>query len=177
MARLLAVILIVFNLQGCVSQSGRDGASTLLASLSAWQLRGKLGVRSDAGNANLSFVWNESPERYDISLKGPMGVAVARVAGDANRALLEMPDGREYASSTVESLIEEQLGYSLPVSLLRYWLRGVPDPAHTAQYQEKGFSQLGWQVAFQQFSSQGPKKILIEKADIRLKLAALKWDY
>jgi outer membrane biogenesis lipoprotein LolB len=55
-----------------------------------------MGIRSDAGNANLSFVWNESPERYDISLKGALGVALATITGTNNQVELTLPDGRFY---------------------------------------------------------------------------------
>lgn len=175
MARLVAILLVAVALTGCVS-SGAEGNS-MLQSLSTWQLRGKIGIRSDGGNANLSFVWNESPGRYDISLKGTLGMAVASVTGTGNQVVLALPDGREYRSTSVESLIEDQLGYRLPIPFLRYWVRGLPDPAYNAEPRVEGFSQQGWQVTFQQFGAKGPRKILIEQADIRLKLAALRWAY
>jgi outer membrane biogenesis lipoprotein LolB len=53
----------------------------------------------------------------------------------------------------------------------------LPDPDYEAQLSEEGFSQQGWQVAFQQFSTEGPRKILIKQDNIRLKLAALEWAY
>ena len=175
MVRLLAVLLVAFPLTGCVTQT--SDLNSQLASLSTWQLRGKMGIRSDGGNANLSFVWNESPERYDISLKGALGVALATVNGSDNQVELTLPDGRFYRSNRVENLIEDHVGYRLPVSLLRYWVRGLPDPDYEVQLSEEGFSQQGWQVVFQQFSTEGPRKILIEQDDIRLKLAALEWAY
>jgi outer membrane lipoprotein LolB len=175
MLRLFAVLLVAFALTGCVTGTGDPDSR--LGSLSTWQLRGKMGIRSDGGNANLSFVWNESPGRYDISLKGTLGVAIATVTGTGNQVVLTLPDGRFYRSNRVENLIEDHVGYRLPVSLLRYWVRGLPDPDYEVQPREEGFSQQGWQVTFQQFSTAGPRKILIEQDDIRLKLAALEWAY
>jgi outer membrane lipoprotein LolB len=175
MVRLTAVLLVAFALTGCVTRT--SDLNSQLASLSTWQLRGKMGIRSDGGNANLSFVWNESPERYDISLKGALGVALATINGSDDQVELTLPDGRFYRSNRVENLIEDHVGYRLPVSLLRYWVRGLPDPDHDAQLSEEGFSQQGWQVVFQQFSTDGPRKILIEQDNIRLKLAALEWAY
>lgn len=175
MARLFAVLLVAFALTGCLTQT--SGPNSQLASLSTWQLRGKMGIRSDAGNANLSFVWNESPGRYDISLKGTLGVAIATVTGTGNQVVLNLPDGSIYRSNRVENLIEDHVGFRLPVSLLRYWVRGLPDPGYEVHPREQGFLQQGWQVEFQQFSTAGPRKILIEQDDIRLKLAALEWVY
>ena len=175
MARLFAVLLVAFALTGCVTQTSDPNSQ--LESLSTWQLRGKMGIRSDGGNANLSFIWNESPGQYDISLKGALGVVLATVTGNGRQVMLTLPDGRFYRSDQVENLIEDHVGYRLPVSLLRYWVRGLPDPDYAVQRSEEGFSQQGWQVTFQQFSAAGPRKILIEQDDIRVKLAALEWAY
>lgn len=178
MARLLGSLIVMLSLAGCVTRSN-DHPNTRLESLSTWQLRGKIGIRSNEGNANLSFIWKESPDRYSISLKGALGMSLATVTGRgaSGQVLLTLPDGREFRSNRVESLIEDYIGYRLPISFLRYWVRGFPDPDYDAQLLERGFSQKGWQVTFQQFSAEGPRKILIEQSNIRLKLAALKWAY
>ena len=187
MARVVAALLVTLALAGCTSQTGPSQKSfsqkgpgntnLTLGSLSSWQLRGKIGVRSDHGDANLSFVWDQSPDNYNISLNGTLGVVVAQLSGDANEVILTLPDGNEYHSTRIEDLLEIQLGYQLPVSLLQYWVRGVPDPGFDHETTVDGFDQQGWRVEFLQFGPRGPRKIQVQQADVRLRLVALEWSY
>jgi outer membrane lipoprotein LolB len=181
MARVAAAILILMSLVGCTSRNIRDQASEnarfSLPSLSSWQLQGKIGVRSDRGNANLGFVWDQSPDSFEITLTGALGVLVARLTGGTSEAVLALPDGREYRGAGIDNLLEIQLGYRLPVSLLAYWVRGIPDPGFAYEKTAMGFNQQGWQVEFQQYSPSGPRKIQVRQADIRLRLVALEWLY
>ena len=182
MARCIVISLLAALLSSCVSQSTIDSSLSErsfpgLEASTSWQLRGKMGVRSGGGNANLGFVWNESPEHFDITLKGLMGVAVADISGDRQLVTLKLPDGRQHQNVLVESLLAEQLGYDLPVSMLRHWVRGIPDPSYSAQQLSHGFTQQGWSIIYQQYGVAGPRKILIERADIRVKLVALEWAY
>ncbi len=182
MARVVAALLVTLALAGCtsqrsLSQKSLGNTNLTLGSLSSWQLRGKIGVRSDHGNANLSFAWDQSPESYNISLSGTLGVMVAQLNGDADEVILTLPDGNEYHSTRIDDLLEIQLGYQLPVSLLQYWVRGVPDPGFEHETTVDGFYQQGWRVEFLQFGPRGPRKIQVQQADVRLRLVALEWSY
>ncbi len=148
-----------------------------LATASSWQLKGKLGVRAQGRSVNLGFSWQESPAAYVILLHGAMGVDVAEIRSQGDTVTLLLPDGRRYSGENIEVLLTEQLGYQLPVSLLRYWARGVPAPGSEVSLLDNGFLQAGWNISIQQYGTLGPGKLLIEKDDIRLKLAALKWTY
>ncbi len=173
--RYLWVLLIV---TGCTSVPYvPDNTPDALAVASSWQLKGKLGVRAVGRSANLSFSWQESPESYVILLNGAMGVDVAEIRCEGDVVTLSLPDGRRYSNKAIELLLAEQLGYQLPVSQLRYWARGVPAPGTESSFLDGGFVQEGWNITVQQYGVLGPRKLLIEKDDIRLKLAALKWAY
>ena len=182
MARCFVISLMAALLSACVSQPGVDNSLSKntfpgLEASTSWQVRGKMGVRSVNGNANLGFVWNETPGHFDISLKGIMGVAVADITGGPQLVTLNLPDGRQYRDASVESLLAEQLGYELPVSMLRYWVRGISDPSYPASKFVDGFSQQGWRIQYPQYGVHGPRKILIERADVRVKLVTLEWIY
>lgn len=182
MARVVVALLVTLILVSCssqrsLSQKSLGNTNLTLGSLSSWQLRGKIGVRSEHGNANLRFVWDQSPDSYSIFLTGTLGVMVAQLNGDANEVILTLPDGSEYHSARIDDLLEIQLGYQLPVSLLHYWVRGVPDPGFEYELAVDGFNQQGWRVEFLQFSPRGPKKIQVQQADVRLRLVALEWAY
>ena len=182
MARVVLAFLLTLVLGSCTTQKvlnqNISGNTNLtLGSLSSWQLRGKIGIRSDQGSANLSFVWVQSPDHYELSLTGMLGVRVAQLSGNANEVVLTLPDGHEVRGRRIDRLLEDQLGYQLPVSLLQYWVRGVPDPGLEFELTDDGFDQRGWRVEFGRFGARGPRKILVQKADVRLKLVALEWVY
>ena len=182
MARVDAALLLTLVLVSCTSQKDPDeeirgNLNLTLGSQLSWQLRGKIGIRSDQGSANLSFVWDQSPHSYEISLTGILGAMVARLNGDAHEVVLTLPDGSEHHGSNIDALLEDQLGYQLPVSLLQYWVRGVPDPRFTYKSTGDGFYQQGWRVELQQFGARGPRKSQVRQADVRLRLVALEWVY
>ena len=175
MARLIAALFVLATFAGCASQ--KAPAKLTLGSLSAWQLQGKIGIRSDQGNFNLGFAWDQTPASYDISLTATLGTSVAQLNGNEDGVLLTLPDGSKYHGKRIDELLETQTGYRLPFSLLQYWVRGVPDPESDFELAANGFSQGGWMVEFRQFGSRGPRKIEIQRSDLKLRLVALKWEY
>ena len=166
MARLIAALLVLAALASCTSQKIPDKSNLTLGSLSSWQLRGKIGVRSGQGNFNLGFAWNQSPASYDITLSATLGTLVAQLNGNEKSVLLTLPDGSKYQGKRIDELLETRLGYHLPFSLLQYWVRGVPDPGIEYEPATNGFSQSGWLVEFRQFGSRGPRKIEIQKTEV-----------
>ena len=175
MVRIIAMFLVVMTLGGCVNQKpyGRNEDNyPALESLVSWQLRGKIGIRSPKGNVNLGFLWAQSQENYDISLTGALGVQVAHLNGDASEMMLALPNGINYDNAGIDRIVE-----MLPLYLLRYWVRGIPNPMFDHESNPDGFFQQGWQVQLQQAGTMGPRKILVHREDIMLRLVALEWIY
>jgi len=182
MVQISAVLLLVLLISGCATQQTSDvpvmhGSYPELESALTWVLQGKMGVKSNKGGANMSFVWKQRPDKFEIVLKGALGSGVANLSGTSRGVTLTLPGGEEYQSDNIDELLEIQLGYPFPVSQLYFWVRGLPDPQNKYQVNGAGFSQQGWLVTYNKFTSTGPEKIQIEREGIRLKLVKLQWQY
>jgi outer membrane lipoprotein LolB len=177
-----AVLILVLMITGCASQRLPEDSEGYkpppeLKVASTWMLEGKIGVKTGEGGANMSFVWMQKPDKYEITLTGVLGTGIAKVIGNTRGVTLSLPDGEKYQSTNINELLKNQLGYPIPVAQLHYWVRGIPDPQIIYSLSDAGFSQQGWQVAYRKFDSEGPVNMLIEQGSVRVKLAALKWEY
>lgn len=108
------------------------------------------------------FQWEESPQKLQLDLNNPMGTVLARVLVTAQGAALQYPNGEvEYASSP-DALVEQLLGYMIPVEGMRDWLRGQTGSALSTDLQQEDgrpsyFQQNNWRVNLKRYDEQGPR--------------------
>lgn len=108
------------------------------------------------------FQWQESSQRLQLDLNNPMGTVLARVLVTPQGAALLYPNGEtEYASSP-DALVEQLLGYVIPVEGMRSWLQGQvgSGSAVSALKQEDGvpsyFEQDSWRINLKRYDAYGP---------------------
>lgn len=109
------------------------------------------------------FAWNDTGRRLLLDLANPMGSVLARVTVQPGRAELERADGATETAPGPDALIEQVLGSPIPVSGLRYWLRGelaagapVDGVERDSQGRLSAFTQGGWNVQLPRYDSIGP---------------------
>lgn len=131
--------------------------------------------------------WQQQGEEYLIRLWGTFNAGNTRISGGAHRVTLEQK-GDVHTASSPEDLILEYLGYELPVSYLRYWVRGLPvaDSAAELQFnslnQLVGFTQEGWIVSYEDLRQYGevnlPRRVEVSypEREIRLRFIGLAWN-
>ena len=94
----------------------------------AWTMLGTLTVRADGERARVKVQWRQTPESYLLRFTGPLGVGLFEVAGGAGTVQAKFPGGRSVEAASPEALLEEEIGWSVPLAGLRYWIAGVPAP-------------------------------------------------
>jgi outer membrane lipoprotein LolB len=156
-----------------------------LESIQNWQLNGKVAVQTaqDSGSATLD--WQENHGSYSVSLYGPLGAGALKINGHPGNATLTLQDGKKFTANSPETLLAKNWGFNLPVSYLRYWVRGLPVPGLTANMQFDSYhrvtslSQQGWQVQIQSYTRAGgaelPSRLAISSASLRGKLVIHEW--
>ena len=98
------------------------------ASITQWQLSGKVALRWDGGAETASLDWLQQEAASEIDLSGPFGAGAVRITHQDQ--VLTVRRGGEtevYDSSTPETLAAAS-GWPIPVDGLPFWLRGLPDP-------------------------------------------------
>lgn len=111
------------------------------------------------------FLWLDTRQRLELDLRNPLGSTLARVSVTPDSATLVHADGSLVTAENPDALVAEVLGSEIPVSGLRYWLKGIVAPAKVEQEQRDAqgrlgsFTQAGWKVTLSDYDHKGPRKL------------------
>ncbi|WP_172622819.1 lipoprotein insertase outer membrane protein LolB [Aquicella siphonis] len=153
--------------------------------IQSWWLNGKIGVqtRQDSGSATVD--WAQNTRSYTISLTGPLGSSGMRLSGHPGRVTLQTSDGKSYSAASPEQLLASRWGFHLPVSNMKYWVRGLPVPglASSTHFDKYGrltaLAQQGWNVEYLGYTNAGgvdlPERMSITSSALRVKIVIYQW--
>ncbi|KWE67687.1 outer membrane lipoprotein LolB [Burkholderia ubonensis] len=79
-----------------------------------------------------NFDWQEYGDDVSLELRSPLGQTLAVVKSSPRTASLELPNRQPQFATDVDQLMQNTLGFSLPLAGLRYWLQPTPAPASPA---------------------------------------------
>lgn len=111
-------------------------------------------IQSAYGN----FDWLEQGDEVTLSLRSPLGSTLAIVGSTPTQATLELPNQAPRTANNVEDLMRGALGFPLPVSGMRYWLKNTPAPethatlTRDAQGRITRIVQDGWRIDYLAFA-------------------------
>ena len=172
--RLLAALLLS---TGCAQLPVETGPAD-------FRVEGKVGVLEGERSHAARFVWRQSGEDYDIVLWGPLGQGSTRLRGDSDRIEITGRNAGPALSGEPGMVMRRQLGWSLPLAVLPWWMSGRPAPdggVEASEHDDKGrltgFRQLGWQVKYDGFDARedlaGPGRVTAERPGYRVRVTIL----
>lgn len=159
-----------------------------LSDIQNWDLKALIAIRNNAKPDDLTanMRWQQASKNYTILLFGPLGAGSAKLTGTPTQVKLETSDGKTTTASTPESLLAQQTNYSLPVSNLYYWVRGLPVPNVPSHKHFDNFNHLvdlvqdGWHIQFLRYTTVNnvdmPNKIFIFNPQINVKIIINQWN-
>ena len=153
--------------------------------LTSWRLEGRLGLRVSGQSGAMSVDWQQNSSDYTIYLDGPLGQSLARVQGHRDGVTVEA-SGEKYSGHSPEQLLRQVTGWDLPVSHLRYWVLGLPDPSAPFDLlldnsgNPSVLTQSGWVIEYQLFRPQNqlpmPARMKVRQGDIQMTLVTRNWQ-
>jgi outer membrane lipoprotein LolB len=156
-----------------------------LDKIQSWQLNGKIGIVTAKDSGSATVDWTQTGNSYTISLTGPLGANGLKLSGQPGHVTLRTSDGKTYTASNPEQLLAQKWGWNLPVSNLRYWIRGltVPGKPATTHFDPYGrlseLQQQGFNVQYLAFTKSGgadlPSKIVITSPALKVKMMVYEW--
>lgn len=171
-AGLLSTLLL--TLVGCATQAPTPPE---LVVGGEFVRHGRFALRSEAPNqapeaVQGGFAWRDANGRLTLDLSNPFGNILARVNVEPNQATLTQPNGEVLRATDPDGLVQKAIGQRVPVRDLRQWLR-APLRALPAMQQIKrddqgrivAFEQNGWAVALTRFDAQGPRLLVLSRAE------------
>jgi outer membrane lipoprotein LolB len=196
---LLHVLLISLVLSGCAHKLPKAPLisedwpkhQAQVEALRTWQATGKLGVKVPNDGGSMSLRWQQRPQQFTIDFTGPFGQNILNIAGQTNQVTLSEPGKAPITAKTAEELIRKNTGWTIPVTQLAFWVRGLPAPTakvthftSNAQGLIGELEQLGWKVTYGDYlrvttgadTLAMPGRITAEFKDMRLTLVIREWQ-
>lgn len=197
MIRLFTIFLLAL-LSGCATTpepaSSVDvdvlwaSRQTVLIQLQRWKMEGRIAVQLDEEGWQAGMHWHQQNDRYQMDMFDPFGRKVAGLVKGPLGVDLRLSKGEPVHAADAESLMQRMLGYSLPVSGLRYWVLGIPDPQnqiHQIRLDAVGrlarLDQSGWEVSYQRYHRHSttidlPSKMTLISKGLKIKVVVSEWE-
>ncbi|MFT5425708.1 MAG: outer membrane lipoprotein LolB [Gammaproteobacteria bacterium] len=187
------LILLVF-LTGCSEiplRSERDNdiaQQNQREQIKRWKLNGRLSLTSEKENGTVTFHWTQDDERYLMRFIAPLGQGTfALRGGEGDGVYLLTPKNEMLHAEDAESLLTQSVGWHVPMSGFKYWVRGLPKPGveiTNQQYDELGrvaeMQQDDWKISIKRYMDVDgiglPGKIFMHNDHFKLKLIIQAWD-
>ena len=190
-----AVVVAVLLAGGCATPksadlpdlSGWERRTSVLGNLDAWEFDGRIAVQSGDDGFNGKLRYSRRGDGFRATVSGPLGVGTVRLEGDDRTVVLTDKDGERTELADAERELYYRYGWTIPVTSLRYWALGIPDPGVPAEtsLNEAGqlatLSQRDWSVNVSRYAQGGgqpmPRRLTAENDDTRVRLVIDHWIF
>lgn len=179
------VAAAVVALAGCASVKPQgpstSNAATAVTAQTARAYQGRFAIQyndqnGQQRNAYGNFTWQETGDTVTLQLRNPLGQTLAIVTSSPASATLELPNRQPLTADNVSTLMQNALGFALPVEGLRYWLQPSPAPTSRAKTEKdpeqparlKQITQDGWTIdylAYADAPATGVKRVNLTRSE------------
>lgn len=188
-------LFLCFLLTACATMPAKQAArnenltwpqrQAQLQTINEWHLTGALAYRTPKEGQSASLVWQQTQKQYQINVFGPLGVGRISLLGTLGKNVVLTRDGKTFTAHTPEALMQQQLGWHLPISNLYYWVRGLPAPGITKSVQFDAFHhitnlvQQGWIISYERYTAVNgtdlPSKFTLQHGNLTVKVVISQW--
>ena len=156
-----------------------------LGEIHTWGLVGKLSLDDGDRGGSGRLQWNVKSDHSELDFHGAMGRGAWHLEIGPEGAVLTEANGDEQSAEGVNQLLQERMGWPIPVDALQWWARGLAAPG--AIDEEKidseglliSLEQFGWKVDFNRYDSVDdmalPIRLNARRDNYRVKLAISRW--
>lgn len=145
----------------------------------AWFFSGRMSVIDENHAVSANIEWQHQHQQEKIKLSGPFGLGRTGVVWTESGVEIDIAGEQKKYVGDVDEIVSSELGITVPVSALKFWVLGVTDPDVNFIEKEDGFIQHGWRVTYLQMQLSDryelPRKITVKKGKAKLKLIVNYW--
>ena len=164
-----------------------EARKAILNQTDEWDFSGRIGVRAGDEGFNGKIWWRQDGIVYRARLSGPIGVGTVFVNGDGRELTLMDRGGVVTELDDAEVDLKARYGWTIPITSLRFWALGIPDPSLPSNVKFNRDGQMSymrqgqWAVTIGQYSEGGgqamPQKLTAVSGDIRVRLVIDEWTF
>ena len=192
---ILSLLVLAALLAGCAATDSRqlpdlsdwETRKAYLEHTDEWEFVGRIGVSAGSEGFNGKLWWRQDGDVFRARISGPIGIGTIFINGDGPEVTLTERDGTVTELMDAEAELRYRYGWTIPVTSLRFWTLGIPDPSSPAdvEFNEEGqmseLSQREWQVTIGQYVGGGgqamPRRLTAVSDDIRVRLVIDGWTF
>ncbi len=158
-----------------------------LAQITHWKVSGLVGVVLNQQAQSANVIWQQkTDDHYTIEFYGPLGLGATYLQGKPGQVTLTTHEGKKYSAANAQQLMNQALGWSLPIEGLVYWIRGLPVAyvPYQSTFNQYGtlasLTQQGWRIQY--LSEQVvngtilPTKIRLKNKDLQVTIVIHQWQ-
>lgn len=156
-----------------------------LADISAFSLSGRMAVQTESRGFSGSLRWKHTEDGDQFALYSPLGAQVAEILSGADGVTLTTNDRKTYSAEDAETLLQQTMGWHLPLIGLTDWVLGRPRPGayEAVDWDTQGrlvhLRQDGWEIEYPAYlavdGTDLPVKVLLRSPKLDLKLLVEHW--
>ncbi len=188
----LLIILVLFV--GCSkiplipeSTSGAERQNKL-EQITRWKLKGRLALTTPNESWTVTLRWSQDYDRYLMQFVAPLGQGTyALRGGEGSGVYLLTAKNEVFRADDAESLLKQTVGWHVPMSGFRYWVRGLPEPGVeilNREFDDQGrileMQQEDWHISLSRYIDVDgvrlPGKVFMQNDHFKLKLVIHEWD-
>lgn len=185
MPRILAALALLI-LAGCVTAPPVIPAvRPAHAERAAYTINGRIAVKYDSTRSSANLHWAHSADADDVMLLAPLGMTVAHLRRDVGGTVLEA-SGKRYTAQDSGELMQQVLGWRLPLDGLPYWVLALPKPGAEAATERDANGQIsvlhqdGWSIRYTRYSAQTsdalPVRMVLQREGLEIVLLIDEWE-
>lgn len=167
-------------------EAAQQAREVALGGRAHWSLAAHIGVSNERDSGSGELDWRQDGEAYSFTVRAPVTGKTWKLSGDDGYARLEGIEPNPIEARDAEKLLQERVGWDVPLAALRAWVLGLRAPAAPARvsYAESGLpariEQSGWNVEYRDWYTDRdpplPKRVFAARGATRVKLAIENFD-
>jgi outer membrane lipoprotein LolB len=157
-----------------------------LQRLDRFGLNGRVAVAVGKQGFNAGLRWTQAGAVTRLALTGPFGAGGVEVTSDSGDLTVVTSSGKRLGNDAARSELEDRLGFEPPLTSLRYWVLGVPDPTPPAsvqldsQQRLTALTQEGWRIDYSAYMPVGaewlPRLMTLRREGVRVRIVVDEWQ-
>ena len=164
-----------------------ESRQDILGGVDEWEFAGRIGVSAGDEGFNGQLRWRQDGVVFRARINGPLGAGTVFINGDDRELTLTDRNGVVTELQDAEVELRQMYGWTIPVTSLRFWALGIPDPASPAETEFgddghlKTLRQANWQVDITQYRKGGgqllPRRLSAVNDDVKVILVIDNWQF
>jgi len=164
-----------------------ESRQDVLVGVDEWEFAGRIGVSAGDEGFNGQLRWRQDGVVFRARINGPLGVGTVFINGDRRKITVTDRNGAVTELHDAEVELRQMYGWTIPVTSLRFWALGIPDPGSPAEMEfgEDGqlskLRQRNWEVDITQYREGGgqlmPRRLTAVNDDVKVRLVIDNWVF